>query len=537
MTTPRHFLAAALVALLCAALAPQARAFTPESPEVKKILEKAFAYLEKSGAHDQLGGQCLVGLCFFKRDGNPDHPRVQIAIKACLQTCQPEPKQIVQSLYSVGIALIFLCEVDPSKYRPEIEKLLAVLDLQQKEHGGWGYLGGPHATTGDTSMTQYAVLGTWTAVRTNVVPLPKENIENVCNWLIRTQDPSGGWGYQGKDPGPGKGREKQEEIRPSLSAAGLGSTLMCADLLHFVHVSDPDEARLEGLPAAVKVKKEEKKEPALTDKVDKNQIANAIRAGNGWFAANYTIKTPAWNFYYLYGLERYQSFRELVEGKIVKEPKWYNDGVVFLRDAQDEDGSFGKGDAGPVPNTSFAILFLLRSTKKTIEKTVHLAAEGTLVGGRGLPGDTSNLQIRGGRVVSTTSQEADKLLAALADDDESDGDEVLEASESIVLSDKPEVRKQQVEQVAQLATSTRRAVRLAAIKVLARARSFPHASILIDAVNDADPEISMAAHVGLRQLSRKLGGIELRDGATTAERQATTAQWRAWYKSVNPSGE
>ena len=49
-------------------------------------------------------------------------------------------------------------------------------------------------------------------------------------WLIRTQDPSGGFGYQGKI-GEGNKLVKQSEVRQSLSAAGLGSVYACSDML------------------------------------------------------------------------------------------------------------------------------------------------------------------------------------------------------------------------------------------------------------------------------------------------------------------
>jgi hypothetical protein len=183
------------------------------------------------------------------------------------------------------------------------------------------------------------------------------------------------------------------------------------------------------------------------------------------------------------------------------------------------------------------VLFLLRSTKKTIEKTIHLAAEGTLIGGRGLPKDTTNLALRGGKVVSATSLQAEKLLQSLADEEQTDAEELAEAAENVKLSDDPATRKAQLEQLAQLATSTKRDVRLAAIRVLGKARSFPHALVLIGAVTDAESDVSYAAHVGLRQLSRKLGGISLREGATAAEKQAAATQWRAWYTSVFPGAE
>ena len=55
-------------------------------------------------------------------------------------------------------------------------------------------------------MTQYGVLASWEAKKNGFV-VPVDSIERVLMWLMRTQDPSGGWGYQGVDPGPGTSTE------------------------------------------------------------------------------------------------------------------------------------------------------------------------------------------------------------------------------------------------------------------------------------------------------------------------------------------
>ena len=53
-----------------------------------------------------------------------------------------------------------------------------------------------------------------------------------------------------------------------------------------------------------------------------------------------TYDVPMWTHYYMYALERYRSFQELIEGKVVPEPAWYNDGVEYLQKTQAADGSW-----------------------------------------------------------------------------------------------------------------------------------------------------------------------------------------------------
>ena len=96
-------------------------------------------------------------------------------------------------IYSTGLSIIFLISYDPDQYRAEIDALLQALLYKQKTHGGWGY---PDEPTGDTSMTQYGVLSVWEA-RQRGFQIPQQPIQAVTRWLLRTQDPSGAWGYQG----------------------------------------------------------------------------------------------------------------------------------------------------------------------------------------------------------------------------------------------------------------------------------------------------------------------------------------------------
>ena len=98
----------------------------------------------------------------------------------------------------------------------------------RKRGGGWGYKDNPQ---GDTSQTQYPTMGLWLAMN-NGLRVPEASIERTCAWLLRTQDPTGAWGYQGRDPGSYQ-RVSQDEVRPSTAAAGLGSLYISADMLGF----------------------------------------------------------------------------------------------------------------------------------------------------------------------------------------------------------------------------------------------------------------------------------------------------------------
>ena len=111
--------------------------------------------------------------------------------------------------------------------------------------------------------------------------------------------------------------------------------------------------------------------------------------------------------------------------KAEKEPKWYNDGARFLIKTQADDGSW-TSQCGVVPDTAFGVLFLLRSTKKSIEKA-YTYGDGTLVGGRGLPKDTDLVEVRGGQVVAKPLLgPAEGLLTALDNPGANDYDEAMD---------------------------------------------------------------------------------------------------------------
>src|SRR5690606_14818601 len=150
-------------------------------------------------------------------------------------------------------------------------------------------------------------------------------------------------------------------------------------------------------PALIKIDAAKAKGP-ITERVPGKIMTKGLADANAWMSRNYTIDQGSWNLYYLYALERYQSFRELAEGLKESEPKWYNDGVRHLQKTQEEDGSWEKG-CGKAVDTAFGALFLMRSTKLSIQKTLKRLGDGQLTGGRGLPTDVSAVTVKRGKVV------------------------------------------------------------------------------------------------------------------------------------------
>ena len=515
-----------------------AQAYTPESPEVRKLVDSALAFLDTQKPHPRLGGKALMAMTLLKGNRSPDHPLIQVAIEACRRAAtQLEQNHSPDIIYDLGLSIIFLCELDPDQYRTEIDALMRLLVSWQKEFGGWGYLQGAQLATGDTSMTQYAVLATWTADRTGAFPVNVDSAVNVANWLMRTQDPKGGWAYQGDDPG-NFNRIEQIGVQHSLTAAGCGSMYVVADVLRLNRGMGKRRDDNDGLPPALRIVREKSKRPSqgpLTDQLDRALLRRTLADGDGWFARNFSIATTDWTYYYMYGLERYKSFRELAYGE-ERNPKWYDEGVVYLAQQQTSKGSWNS-DNGDNIDTCFGVLFLIRGTQKMIQKAASY--DGRLRGGRGLPSDAASAtQAADGRIARTPFQgKAESLLSIL----EAAGDDELNAMEDkefrVELSQDPALRQRQLERLRRLVTADEFVVRITALKVLQGLRNLDDVPTYIYALSDPDPRVVRRARDALRLMSRKIDGVGLGDDPSQAAKVDAIERWKDWYLQIRPDAQ
>jgi hypothetical protein len=525
-----------IVLLTIAALAGGAQrglAVTPDSPEVLEVIDRALRFLETAD-DNRWGGKCLIALALVDNGYPTSQPAVAAAVEVCREVTAGGAERIAgDRMYSPGIGTIFLCKLGGRQktYYREIATLLRYLRLQQKPHGGWGYV---HTPTGDTSMTQYGVLSAWVANQTGH-GMSDDSVVRVCKWLLRTQDPGGGWGYQGVDPGEVR-LVKQNGVSLSLSAAGLGSLLVCADLLG---LNKRQRAKREtGLPPALRevVESAERRAPKVSNRVDPRLVRAAIARGNHWFQSNYKIDPGRWTHYYLYALERYMSFRELDEGRHPAEPQWYQDGFRYLAGTQAADGGWsGEALGGRGVNTAFAVLFLSRSTQRSIAAGY---GKGTLTGGRGLPSNLVDAQLRRGKIVGAgVAAHGMDLLAALADPDHPDHDYLVDHPELLADKANRQVVEKHADRLRTLVKGGAPEVRRMAVRMLSQTRDLDHVPLLLYALTDPDWRVVGEASDGLRLISRKFEGFGLPPRQDEAARQRVIAEWRKWYLAIRPDAE
>lgn len=505
-----------------------ARAASPESPQVQQILKRATDFLLKSdSATATPGHDALLGLALYKAGFPADHPRVKQSIEAARAFARTVPRQgLGNSCYGAAICAMLLSDVEPQLYHAEIELIVDGMLHRQQPNGCWSYH--PY-TYDDTSQTQYAVLCLWTAAQTGH-QVPGDALERAANWLITTQHPEGGWSYIPLQM-PSIGVPRNYAITHSMTSAGAGMAYMLAHLFGLGNT----EAELQtGLPSALKpVGDPQRRGLFPADRVNRTAFQNTMRAADNWFANNMRFDVPFWTHYYMYGFERYKSFQDLVNGQKVKDPAWYFQGVEFLRRTQQPDGAWksveATGSSAHI-DTAFAVLFLARSSRQTIEKTL---LEGQLLSGKGLPKDLSDIRLERGQVVSSQAvRDVEGLLKLLENED--DELDPTELRDKLILDPDPARRSQQLERLRGLVDHKNYLVRLRAVKALGSVRDLNNVPALIHALSDPDPRVSKAALDALRLTSRKLVTPDLPPDPNSAQVRSIQDYWRKWYLSLQP---
>jgi hypothetical protein len=296
--------------------------------------------------------------------------------------------------------------------------------------------------------------------------------------------------------------------------------------------SESDAAAASPLPTALRPVESAEKRAAKKLRPQQLNVAAltaAMQRAHAWMKENYKINIGAKRYYYLYGLERYKSFQEAANGLADPQPTWYQDGYEFLAQDQRANGSW-RGYCGPECDTAFSVLFLLRSTQKSLRARL---AEGTLLSGRGLPANLSRAKLRNGQlIVEQVHTKVDELLAMIDDGDTSLLDELARDPGQLVLEgvDRPSARRLQ-----QLVRGGEPEVRLLAVRALGRTGDLNYVPALLYALSDPDRRVVLEARDALRFISRNFEGFGPPDDFTEQQRYEAVDAWKKWYKSLRPN--
>lgn len=545
----------ALLPFLCVgcfllAVPEPAHAFKPEDPEVRSMVDRGIRYLEglteeqiKTAQWGGADGQViLVAYAHLKAEHNEEAPIIKLGLKNAMVFVNDVKKNNgklthgVKSLYEVAVAILFLAELDAVGYKDELRSLgLGMAELQMT-HGGYGYANEPN---GDVSMTQYVALAMWTLDRAGV-ELPINRVKSMISWLARVQDVSGSWPYKGVDPGPGNSLKVQptHEMSLSTSLAGGSSVLIASDIFRVWGKNTSGDNGVEGLPKAIKILEQESLQSARIKQapLPRDAILAATNRMDGYRKQNPMKRTTQadWYYYMLYTLERYESFMELAIGKSTQ-VNWYDEGVRSLMSLQDSTGAWGVKDKSwnePPACTAFAVLFLIRSTKKSI----GAASTGSLAGGYGLPKDTTKIVIEGTQIKSEPAAAAVTDLLELLEGDNAVSADESSIPENLKLETDPARRRLQLARLERLVRGSKSwQARRVAARLLGQSDDLSVVPSLVFAISDPDTKTRAYALDGLQFISRRFSdfGVSKVDGQDNI--RGAQKAWVSWYKTIYPN--
>jgi hypothetical protein len=539
LTRGLTFVALALVATRATA--------APSDREIKAAIDKAVAYLRQSLPSMDEGRTSLATLALLKAGVPKDSPEMKAALDKIAARVSSDGKFNFTSHfnYDGGVTLMALANADAKKYRPQIEAIAKFLIANQGADGDWDY---PMRALGDTSISQYAVLGLWEASRAGV-NVPRGVWDKAARWHITRQQSDGGFAYH---PGGGGGSTH------TMTVAGTAS-LLVARMHLFGSAGDQSEEDDE-VPAGTRKRNRKKfgllvrstgdsEDPSAEELVEAAggssgplatrlpSLDKSVGGGRKWLADRFVIEPQTtWKMYYLYGLERLAALAGVQQ---IAGHDWYEEGSTRLVATQGAGGTWDDG-CGTVAATSFGVMFLVKATQKMLNRPARQPkfGGGLLIGGRGLPENLEDAQLDKGLLkVRKLKGPVDELLAALENAESQTVESAQAALIDSIANENPESLIGQTDRVLKLARDKRPEVRRTAYWALGRTNDLRVAPVLIKGLLDVDLSCVVEARNALRYLSKRLNYIDLPDEPTEAQRAQAVAQWKKWYQSVRPYDE
>ncbi len=520
---------------LAIGFASSSQAYTPDDPLVVNMVDRGMRFLEKEAARSD-GETVIVAYAHFKVDHDESNPVVVRGISAAKGfAAKIGGGQQFKSNYECACAVLLLCEISPKRYLSELAIFQRYFNEVQQDHGGFSY---PDERNGDTSQVQYAILALWTLDR-NGFKVDYGRTIKAMQWLMQVQDVKGPWPYHGKLSTRG-GLTTQAETGISMALAGGASLLIAGDSIGMWGESVVDsDTGIVGLPKAIKIYKEDTNASRRKKvKFPKEPLFRSIEFMERW--RNGASQNPdtkhIWYFYIAYTMERYESFREIAQGKKSDpSPAWYNTIVDELKATQSgESGGWElrSSKTSPPVSTAFAILFLIRSTQKSLGS----GASASTRGGIGFTGDVSNATLVNGKsFVKSPAQSVTGMLDLLEGEGADDLDGKAMADNAKLPTD-PVARNAQLDRLERLVRGSRSwQARRVAAKLLGTSDELRVVPALIFALSDPDETVRRYARDGLRFVSRKFDGFGMPDEPDNSELRQAQSKWRKWYQRADPS--
>ena len=512
-------IAGALFGLVCP-LAGPARA--QQEPAVARGLE----FLRGHTANQQVGETAMIALALIKADVPKGDPVLAACVAKILKRFtssgyDPERKG-GHDVYEAAVVAMVLANMESEEYRSPMSLVATYLLGRQNANGSWDYTNRTGPTNGDTSISQYAILGLWECENAGV-DVPPAVWDKAAAWYLKVQASGGSWNYHRDQP------EFSETM--SMTAAGVGSLLICKRQLERFRQSK------RGFTSLLTTLTPESSSQSYEVTTPMAQINQAVTRGMGWLGANFSTSNGAIIgqsvYYALYGVERIGA---LAERQMIGRLDWFEKGRSFLRSSQKSDGSWQYSLQTNEMNTVWAMLFLTKSTAKSIKRVVNRKlGAGTLVGGRELPKDLTAMTVAGGKIMTRPMNGAvEGMIAVMEDPRAQSADTAVAGLIERYHREGPEVLRPFKDRFFKLLTERDPGLRQVAAWALSRTGDLDVVPALADALTDPEENVVVSARLGLQLLSRKIDGLGPPSPSTPEERLEASQRWRTWYDSIRP---
>jgi hypothetical protein len=509
------------------AASAQEKLGSAEQPAVLKALQ----FLRTKVGQKQVGETAMMALAMINADVQESDP----ALATCLNLIRSRFNGTVftpqlgggANIYEAAVVAMALSDLDAVGHKSQIEAVAQFILGAQNPNGSWDYTG---RTAGDSSISQYALLGLWAAEDAGV-NIPPSVWDQAADFYLKVQGSGGSWNYHRDE-----GTSYPETL--SMTAAGVGSLLLCQrQLARYRRNNDPINPLL--VPLLVEGQQREKYKPSHAVAT----IQDAANRGIAWLSSRFAVsrndivgKSP---YYFLYGVERIGALagggRDTLGGL-----NWFEQGKRFILSSQKSDGSW-TGDYGAEVNTAYAILFMTRATARKIKKIeIKRLGAGTLLGGRELPKDLSSMTVAQGRVVVRPMNGAvEGMLAVLEDPRSENADSALAGLIERYHSRGPDALKPFKDRFRKLLLDPDPGVRRVAAWGFGRMGELDAVPLLVAAMRHPREEDSVVVELrtSLQFLSRKIDGFGPPIPSTLEQREEAAKKWLAWYNATRPIGQ
>lgn len=446
------------------------------------------------------------------------------------------------AIYIAGVEAMLIAEIQDEALRTELMTPVAKFLLEsQRTNGSWDYVGGAaeaRNTDGDTSVTQYACLGLWSAQRSGIEIDPTV-WERVINWHVQTVSPDGSVMYT---PKSGSIRSPQMAVNSlssihiavlQLNPSEVPKLLQGGTIVNRPAVVPKDEKKF-GVLEAVPLDNTRVRRPKSTNVVISQGAGTACqKVYRAVLPAIHQRQIDAGHMaYYLYSLERLAA---LADRKDFDGYDWYAENADMLVKSQGPGGTWASSLLGESVDSSFALMFLVRATGKLLNREAPVTKRiggGLLAGGRGLPDNLAAPT----KPVRKNSPLGD-LLASL---EKANVDALEETQEELVEKIQLGDRKELVgntELILRLLKHPTPAVRQTAVWALGRTNDLSLARYLVRALEDKDPAVRVEAHNALCWITRNptahdIPADPLADVPEDAPAEARAAAQAAWSRDA-----